>query len=137
MGFWSDSVEDDYDDYEVEQKLTTLNLAVPVNVAYQFAVGENFTIEPFVGLNLKFNALADLKFTETYDGDEESESISMFDKDLDKDARWKRFQLGWHVGANLLLQNKYYLNLQYGTDFMAICKKTNTSTFSVGLGLNF
>lgn len=153
------------------QKLTTMNIAIPVNVAYQFAINDKFTIEPYVGLNVKVNILAKQKNTiksinfddlddedwsdyEDYfdedmwgdmfdpedfvDGKESSSSVSLFDKKkVGKDAQWKRFQLGWHIGANFILNQKYYLSAQYGTDFMSICKKTNTSTLSIGLGMNF
>ncbi|MBD5251702.1 MAG: outer membrane beta-barrel protein [Bacteroides sp.] len=159
-GFWSEK------NYGLKSSLTTINVAVPVNVAYQFPIGEAFTIEPFVGLNLKVNVVAKAKnwggagfdisdylpddfddyydsdywddFLDDYFDDEDSKSVNLFDKKkVGKDAQWKRFQLGWHIGANFMYQKKYYLSLQYGTDFMSICKKVNTSTLSVGLGLNF
>ncbi|MCM1503645.1 MAG: porin family protein [Muribaculum sp.] len=130
-GFHSDSEGDYYDD-DLEIKHTFMSLSVPVNVAYKFAVGEGMSIQPYLGLNLKLHLVGKEKYE--YDG--ESESISVFDDDdMDGDA-WKRFQLGWHIGAGFNY-NKFYVGLSYGTDFIKIAKKVNTGTFSVGVGYNF
>lgn len=133
--FRSDSEEMGYDE-DLDMKYTFMNLAVPVNVAYKFAIGDNMSIQPYLGLNLKFNLVGKIKAE--YDGD--SESISVFDKDDMEDAEmgdaWKRFQLGWHIGAGLNYK-QFYVGLSYGTDFIKIAKKVNTGTFSIGVGYNF
>ncbi len=53
-----------------------------------------------------------------------------------KNATWKHFQMGWHIGAGLNYK-ALYLGLSYGTDFTEICKKTKTSNFAVSVGYNF
>lgn len=124
VGFWSDEnkLEQYSDDTYLKKKLTTLNAAIPVNLAYKFNVSPSFSIEPLVGLNVKFNILSNQKNSvdteserlkdqmEDEDWDKEEfekvfgvkESINNFDKKDtgSKEATWKRFQIGWHIGAN-------------------------------------
>lgn len=166
VGFWSDS-EDyevgygsdrygyDYYDAEMKFKLTTMNLAIPVNLAYKFNVNESFSIQPYLGLNFKFNVLAKKKTSIDVDDSEVQDAIddltdkeftekfyalrdaSMFDKDdVGKDAAWKRFQMGWHIGVGFNY-NAFNFGISYGTDFIKLCKKTSTSTLAVGVGINF
>ncbi len=128
--FHSESEEMSGDDLDV--KTTFMSLSVPVNVAYKFAVGDGMSIQPYLGLNLKLHLMGKQKYS--YDG--ESESVNVFDKDdMDGDA-WKRFQLGWHIGAGFNY-NQFYVGLSYGTDFIKIAEKVNTGTFSLGVGYNF
>lgn len=57
-----------------------------------------------------------------------------------KDYAWNRFQLGWHIGADLEFNN-FVVGLNYGTDFIPAWKlkknKVNSSTFNIGIGFNF
>ena len=77
------------------------------------------------------------RFGEDYDLDRYEEKYNMFDKDdVGKDGQWKRFQLGWHIGVGATYK-AFYLGLSYGTDFMELAKKLNTSTFKIGVGYNF
>lgn len=131
VGFWSDTYEGYYEDFDT--KLTTMSLSVPVNLAYKLSFGNgDFSILPYLGLNFRGNILAKQKF----EGDGEDETIDLFDKDdVGKDEAWKRFQLGWHIGAGFNYK-QFYLGLSYGTDFIKIAKKTSTGTFAVGIGVN-
>lgn len=132
MGFYSDS----NDDYNFTKKTTALSANVPVNIAYKFNINNDFSIHPYLGLNCKVNVLSKTKTQ--YDNDNmEDEEIDNFDKkDVGKDGQWKRFQLGWHVGAGINYK-AFYAGLSYGTDFMELAKKLKTSTFKVSIGYNF
>ncbi len=153
-GFKSNDVEEKnllYGDSE-SVKTTLMSLAIPVNVAYKFNVNPDFSIQPFLGLNFKFNIVGKQKYKVEFKDSDEQEAFdtyiedsdikldtNMFDKkDLNdnKDAVWKRFQMGWHIGAGINYK-QLWIGLSYGTDFISLCKKTNTSTFKVGVGINF
>lgn len=155
FGFWGDTNDESYSDADLKYRFTQISMAIPVNVAYKFNINENFSIQPYLGLNFKFNLYANMNWkfdcedSELQDdiddlSDDDFEetfgfprNMSMFDKDyLGKDGQWKRFQLGWHVGVGVNIK-ALYIGLSYGTDFMPICKKHNTSNFKVGLGFNF
>lgn len=141
VGFGSIENEDNED---VSLKLTTLRAAVPVNLAYRFALpGSEITISPYAGVGAKFNLLGTMKYA--YDGDnsqlqdkiDDMDPINLFDKDdTSKDTRWTRFQMGWQIGA-VVDFGKYFANIEYGKDFSEISKKLGTSQFAIGVGMNF
>lgn len=162
FGFWSDSNDRDFGTTsggsvsgEIKQKITAISLAIPVNVAYKFNVNKDFSIQPYLGLNLKFNVFAQRKTTASFENERLQDQVDEWDdeefaatigaprkadlfdkKDVGKDGQWKRFQLGWHIGVGVNYK-AFYFGLSYGTDFMELAKKLNTSTFKVGVGFNF
>lgn len=158
LGFWSDEEKQDfgYNEGYYKSKITTLNAAIPVNLAYKINASSSFSIEPLIGLNVKFNILAKNKRSIDTDDEDFLEEIkdmtkdelkerynvgdyNMFDKKDtgSKETTWKRFQIGWHIGANFIFSQKYYAGITYGSDFMEIYKKANSSTLTVGLGYIF
>lgn len=155
FGFWGDTDDERYSDADVKYRFSQISLAVPVNVAYKFNINNDFSIQPYLGLNLKFNLYANMSTKIDCDDSDDQEDIddlsdeqfrmafgtprdmNMFDKDdMGKNGQWKRFQLGWHIGVGVNYK-ALYVGLSYGTDFMEICKKHSTSNFKVGVGFNF
>lgn len=134
-GFWGESEEDSDEKYSVN--IQKLSFAVPVNVAYRFNVGNGLSIQPYLGLNLKLNALLQTKETYSEEGyDDEKETYNW----LKGDDAASVFQLGWHVGAGLNYHWLYF-GLSYGTDFIKLNThkdaSINSSTFNVTVGYNF
>ncbi len=145
--FGSQDSEDDYDDSQYKYQHAAL--AVPVNFAYKFNINDNVAIKPYLGLNFKYNVLGRTKYEEDddddygyYDNDSKSKWESLYDKkDMGgKDYVWNRFQMGWHIGAELQV-NKFFFGLNYGTDFIKAYSykkmKINSATLNVSLGLCF
>ncbi len=121
--------------FDISRNLQKLSSTVPINFGYRFTCSEPISIMPYTGIHLKGNILGRYKL-EYYDYDE-SEWVSMFDKDeVGKDAQWKRFQIGWQIGAKANF-NKFVVGLEYGLDFNALAKKCNTSNLLVSIGINF
>lgn len=127
---------DDEEDY-CTMKFTTMNLSVPINIAYRFTFSGNsdLAITPFTGVTLKGNLTAKEKYE--YDDDDEDE-YDWFDKDDVGGSKYtaKRFQFGWQIGAGLSYK-ALYVGLSYGLDFSEFQKKVKTSNFAVTLGYNF
>lgn len=143
--------------YETKMTISTLNLKIPVNLAYKLSLGD-VSIIPYVGINFKINLLAKAKYSledsddlnSIYDSEDEYwesleeredrniQNLNFFDKkDIeDKDSRWKRFQMGWQIGVGLDY-NKLHVGIGYGKDLMELYKKTKTSAVSITLGYNF
>lgn len=156
LGFGTIDKEDSA--YGVDMKVTTLSAAIPANIAYKFTLNDGrMTITPYAGLNFKFNILGKGKldyddnsdedddyydyYGSDYDdeGEDSDDSMNFFDKkDMggNKDAVWKRFQIGWQIGATMSFSS-FYVNVEYGTDFSELAKKLKTSTFAIGAGFNF
>lgn len=119
-------------------KMSTMNIAVPINVAYRFTLPNNsdVSITPFTGITLKGNLT--MKEKCEYDGyNTKDVEKDWFDKkDVGNKYTAKRFQVGWQIGAGLSYK-ALYLGLSYGLDFTELAKKTKTSNFAVSLGYNF
>lgn len=139
FGFYRDSPDEEESYSETTITGTAISFSVPVNVAYKFNVNPDFSIHPYLGLNFKLNVFSETTTKESYDGDydDDKHTVNNFDKkDVGKDLKWNRFQLGWHIGVGVNYK-AFYAGLSYGTDFMELAKKTNTSTFKIGVGFNF
>ena len=149
------------DGTKAELKYTHLALKVPVNLAYKFSLSnKNISIIPYVGINFKGNLLGKAKHKLVDDLDEETtekefwqdyeenyaeeygisgrEESNLFDKKEtgNKDATWKRFQMGWQLGVGLYY-NQLYVGVGYGKDITELCKKTKIGTTSITLGYSF
>ena len=145
--------------YDMKATYSTLNLKVPVNLAYKLTFGD-VSLIPYVGLNFKLNLLGQLKYSledpddlegsqyddeddfwndiEDSDEDGMKQTLNMFEKkDVGgKDYVWKRFQMGWQIGVGLDYNN-LHVGLGYTKDIMELCKKVKTSSVMVSLGYNF
>lgn len=133
--FYSEDVEG-YD-YEGTVKANVFSVKAPINFVYRYNLpNSNISLSPFAGITLRYNLSGKLKFE--YD-DEDSEEIDLFDKDDmgSKDATFKRFQIGWQIGAKALFNNKVSLGISYGSDLSEIAKKVKIKTTSISLGFIF
>lgn len=138
---------------------TTANnmaIAVPLNLTYRLPLGDSgVKLSPYAGINFKVNVSGKQtseyqveeehrgfegtrhEFTYTTNSNQKIERNPYSKDDMgSSDATFKRFQMGWQIGANLDIK-KFTIGLSYGTDFIQIAKKVNTSTFTVGIGFNF
>ncbi len=133
MGF-KDLGNEGFDEISINADFTTMSFSVPIDLAYRFGSGDNgvyFT--PYIGLNMKLNAMAKAKASASAGGAKYEESISLFDDDYGM----KHFQIGWHIGAGVDLTH-FHIGAQFGTDFMPIIDGGNhTPTFSIGVGYTF
>lgn len=147
-------------EYDIETKFTTMNLNIPVNLAYKFSLNNGKTsLVPYAGINFKFNIIAKKKLSlvdaddyldnknwsedDFWDDWEDNDSnpkqsSNMFDKDEagGKDNQWKRFQMGWQIGLGLY-HNQYYVGVGYTKDFTELCKKTKVGYANISVGYCF
>lgn len=130
--FNTKNIEDDY--YDDEFKIQMLSLAIPIHLAYKLSFTNGAYISPYAGLHFKVNVLANEKY--------DDETYSYFDEDdMDMNGEtFKRFQMGWRIGANVGYK-AFNFNVGYMSDFMPLFSykkaKLNTAGFVVGLGVNF
>ena len=157
---WDKDYDSDSDWIQYKEKFNNINMQVPVNVAWKFAVSDDFSIAPYLGLNFKVHFVwkQKMQVDASYDPEgvkewnDEQDWISVFDDSEDamgdKDATWNRFQMGWHVGVGFQYK-PIYLGVQYGTDFIPAYShkytydgesetaKINTGNLNVTLGYVF
>ncbi|MCM1336792.1 MAG: porin family protein [Candidatus Amulumruptor caecigallinarius] len=145
-----------YKDYWMQSKTKRqdINMQIPVNFGYKFAVSEDASIMPYVGLNFKvhfstrYKDDSDTNMPKDMYDPEDADWISVFDDGDDamgdKDYTWNRFQMGWHVGVGFQYK-PIYLGVQYGTDFIGAYKhkfddetaKISTGNLKISLGYVF
>ncbi|MCF0220293.1 MAG: outer membrane beta-barrel protein [Muribaculaceae bacterium] len=151
MNFYSKVLEEDtYKQYSYKSSVSSkmMSLSVPINISYRLGISDGISIQPYTGINFKVNVLGDItstvEYTGEYGSEKESETKSWFDEDY-KEYGAKRFQMGWQIGLGVNFR-KFYLGLEYGIDFMNLCKPDSkyfddikgigTSHVEVSLGIN-
>ena len=157
--------EDNDDENAPEVKVNFFSAKIPVSLMYKFDIpNSNVSLVPFAGVDFRFNISGKKKIeyeNDEYDDDDDyyngygygyddddydypsdrsnKKDLDLFDKkDMgSKDATWKRFQVGWHIGLNAHLGSNFLLGVSYGSDFSELCKKTKIGTTSVTVGYRF
>lgn len=141
---------EDYSYYGVDGTFTTtektnlFSLNIPVNFVYKWQINDDFSVDPFIGVDFRINLTGKYKESFKYSGedaetinDDEAydESANMFSKDEWGDP-CKRFQAGWHIGVGANYK-AFNLSISYGSDFNEIAEKTKFATTVISLGYNF
>ncbi len=149
FGYYSDSESTGSGDYKytTTSKTQGINLQVPINLAYRLKTSEDFTILPFIGLNLKYGITLKSRAEQerVIKGETETEKgdwASYYSKDDmgDSDSTFNRFQIGWHIGVGFQYK-PLYVGISYGSDFTPIYKhddaKITTNDLKVSLAYCF
>ena len=107
-----------------------MSVSIPVNVSYRLGK-ENFSVEPFLGMNFRGNIIGKLKY-------EDGSERDFFDSE---DAN--RFQFGLNVGVGFNI-NKFYVGYKftpdltlYESDFQFVYSDSKSSYHHISLGFNF
>lgn len=139
--FYSDEI-----DLNHETKITgsMLTAKIPVSLLYHVAIpNSDFAIEPFAGIDFKYNIIGTAKSEETYKNygetkKEEEKIDNIFDKKDCVGHPANRFQAGWHVGANFVYK-KAFIGVSYGKDFSKFHDDIDLkfNTLSATLGCRF
>lgn len=154
------------DKWTIRTQVQNITAAIPLNVGYSIRCSEQFSIAPYLGLNLKLNVMLRDRISDNKDylinsgilgfrGDQWHDLFSdnkytgaagqRFNRlegfEISTyENTWERFQLGWHVGVVLDWKNAR-IGVRYGTDFLPAYhhgkNRVNTSNLTVGLGWNF
>lgn len=137
-----------------ELSVQNINLQVPVNLVYRISVNDDFSISPFVGINMKLNLMTDFKlkkFSEFYYDEsfvqESTGWVSLYDKNdmpqlyMGDEKAGNRFQMGWQIGAGVQYR-PLYLGVCYGEDFIPAYKnrsnyKIDTKCLKINIGYTF
>lgn len=138
--------------YTGTDKMQNLTFSIPVGVSFRLNFTNNFSIQPLIGIDMKFTAMLRKKvdYNDSYKKDfnldrkvTEWKNMLSDDKDTgmgNSKACWESFQVGWHAGANINWGDMY-VGVTYGTDFIPAFKyedsKIASSTLKVSLGTYF
>lgn len=140
--FYSEDMDDYYDEYT--QKVNMFSIKAPINFVYRYNLpNSNFSLCPFAGITLRYNLSGKLKYESDDEDDDwgyedsDDNERNLFDKDEMDGNPYKRFQIGWQIGAKAIINNKVSLGVSYGSDFSEIQKKVKIKTTSISLGFIF
>ncbi len=140
--------------YTVKYTGHILTAKVPVSLLYHIDIpNSDFAIEPFVGIDFKYNILGSVKqklteiddhanmgsgYYDDYDDEETTKINNIFDKKKCDGHPANRFQAGWHVGANFVYK-KAFIGISYGQDFSKFHDDIDLkfNTLSATLGCRF
>ena len=166
-GIYDDDRYDEYPlPGNYKTKVNMFSLKIPVNLIYKYDFpNSSFSIAPFVGVALRYNISGKLKketkwyldeifedpdydedtygdienyLNENYLDDEYNYDRNLFDeKEMGKNAVWKRFQIGWNIGVKAMYKNKYSIGVAYSSDFSEISKKCKISSFNISAAYHF
>lgn len=130
--------EEGYDgiSISVEEKLTVASINVPFNLAYLCILSDQLTLTPYVGLNVKGHLLGEYSVTAKALGETEKETLDLFDEDEMYGEPFKRFIVGWQIGATFTY-NRVSLGVSYGSDLTEISDDVKFATTAITLGVNF
>lgn len=121
---WGTREEKGY--HDIDSKF--LNLNIPVNVAYRYALTDNIIIAPYVGLHLRGNIYGTLE--------EDGEEYNFFDKDDFDDETANRVQFGMQIGVGVEF-SCLCLGIGYENQFNEYMKEFKTSGMVATLGIKF
>lgn len=144
--FYSDEAteKDHYEEVTLKYTANMLTAKVPVSLLYHVAIpNSDFAIEPFAGIDFKYNIIGTAKREVTYKyyGEtkkDEDKLDNIFDKKDCDGHQANRFQAGWHVGANFVYK-KAFIGISYGQDFSKFHDDIDLkfNTLSATLGCRF
>lgn len=126
------------------EKMNFFSLNIPVNFVYKWQINDEFSVDPFIGVDFRINLTGKNKESLKYSGEDAEtinedeaydESLNMFSKD-DWGDPCKRFQAGWHIGVGANYK-AFNLSISYGSDFNEIMEKRKFATTVISLGYNF
>lgn len=159
--FFSDEYKntEDQGTYINKQKFQLFTIGIPVNFGYRIAFNDEAYLQPYVGLNFKFNGM--FRERRDYEFKASSEYADMGVEDREDEGEWGNwlssdeedgmgeypanvFQMGWNVGVGFGYK-AFYVSASYGTDFIPIYNqeiydnkcKINTANFALTLGVTF
>lgn len=133
--WYSDSDKDG--SYEEEVTASVLNLNIPVNIAYRYAINQDMHVTPYAGLHLRGNILGKEEYEESYKGSKDDTfSYDFFDKDDMGKHTAKRIQVGAQIGVGLDYKQLHF-GVGYNTQFGDYFEDVTTSGFDVKVGYNF
>lgn len=117
-----------------ELKSQHLGMNIPISFAYKFNIKNKFTIKPYAGIDLKVGLLGRSCPVD------DNEWYSWYGEGDDEDDAWKRFNLGWHLGADFQYL-RYSIGFNFVSDITHVYNcdlyKVSNSVFALKLGYTF
>ncbi|MDE7388730.1 MAG: hypothetical protein K2M97_05700, partial [Muribaculaceae bacterium] len=113
-----------------------IGMNIPISYAYKFNIKDKFAIKPYVGIDFKVSLVGRSK---EVDSDDDSEWGNWYSEEFN-DPAWKRFNLGWHLGADFQYR-RYNIGFAFTSDITKVASnkyfKVSNNAFALKLGYTF
>lgn len=120
-------------DDEASIKTYWFSVTPMLDFGYLFTIPDSrFEILPYAGLTSRVNLYGRARL----ESDVLDENLDILDDDDMNGDPLKRFQLGWHAGADLFFSN-FIFGLSYGTDFLEMGEDARIHSLYLKLGWRF
>ncbi len=157
MGFYSKEKNISSSLYKSIYKTQLMAVSLPISAGWRFKLSDSFSLQPFLGIDPKFNVM--IRSKSTYNkayfnayknwGIKESDDAYQWKNHLSDDKKtgmgssenvWESIQFGWHIGLSGIYGKAKY-SVRYGSDFIPAYshgkKRINSSSLFVGIGFLF
>lgn len=133
LSFWRHSYDFSEEDITLETSQNLLGLYIPVNAVYKIKINDHMAVKPYTGFYFRLWLTGKEKYESGVGGTTSSDSYTLFGED---GCDWKRFQMGWQIGASLDY-NAYNFGFGYGIDFNQAAPEARFGTFCLRVGMDF
>lgn len=122
--------------WSVKVKLSMISIKAPISALYHIQLpNSDISLEPNAGVDFRFNVYGNINGAEIANVEDEY-SVNLFNDDDCDGEPAKRFQIGWHIGLNIVYKS-VFLGVSYGSDLSKIYDgyagvKLNTTSMTVG-----
>lgn len=123
--------------WSVKVKLSIVSIKAPISVLYHIQLpNSDMGLEPNAGADFRLNVYGKIKGSESANVEKEY-SVDLFNSDNCNGKPLKRFQVGWHIGLNVVYKS-VFLGVSYGSDLSKIYDgyagiKLNTTSITAGI----
>lgn len=123
--------------WSVKVKLSIISIKAPISVLYHIQLpNSGLSLEPNAGVDFRFNVYGKINGAETANV-ENKYSINLFKSDNCGGEPIKHFQIGWHLGLNVVYKNVFF-GVSYGSDLSKIYEgyagiKLNSTSLTTGI----
>lgn len=106
--------------YSESVKITYFSIKVPISIVYRFLLpNTDFSFEPNAGLDFRLNVYGNADYNDYYGNKDHYDNINLLNKKDNNDSPINYFQIGWHIGLNVVFRN-YFIGISYGSDLSKI-----------------
>lgn len=98
-----------------ERWLNDLTVNIPLNISYKLKLKDEFSIQPYTGINFKLNPIFDYSYS--WSEQNRISNDENYSSYCNEYTHKNMFQMDWHIGFGFNI-SKLYIGLQYGIDLL-------------------
>ncbi len=136
LGMEEYSYIDDIDDYSISIDYSMLNVAVPLNVVYQYEVNDLIAISAYAGVYGRYGLAFNADQVVVEDGKRSSTAINYYDEDDTDGLKVERLIYGTQYGLDVVVARRYFVGVKFQKDMLEFfdgCTYRNLTAINIGV----